>query len=144
MQTNNIVANCMLWLTDISTYRQRVQKMQQKLQSLKNQFSLQGKFEKYISLSRELQGALKKLNTIESKVIHTVNMHEDELYLPSLTKMPAFKSENDLYDHMIYANKIIVELQRAVDNCFEETAVPEKRSLLIEMPVTKKIKHQQA
>ena len=118
--------------------------MQVYLQNIKTQFSLQGKFEQYVNLSRDLQTALKKLIVIEARVIHTINMHENELYIPSLKKIHDLQNENELFDNMIHANKITVELQRAVSNCFKEYETVEHSSILIEMPLTKKIKHRQA
>ncbi|MCY7420400.1 MAG: hypothetical protein LH478_01475, partial [Chitinophagaceae bacterium] len=118
--TDNIVQNCMLWLTDLSTYRYRIQKMQVHLQNIKTQFSLLGKFEQYVNLSRDLQTALKKLKAVEAKVIHTIKMHQNELYVPALNKLLDLQNENELFDNMIYANKITVELQRSVGNCFKQ------------------------
>ena len=139
---DNIVENCMLWLTDLSVYRSRLQKLQHYLQITKTQFSLKGKFEKYISLTRELQTALKKLQAIEARVIHTVNAHESELYIPSLARWSDLQNENELFDYMMTANKLVLELQRSVNYCFKDTKEVERPSLIVEMPVGKKIKQQ--
>ncbi len=142
--TDNILQNCMFWLTDISNYRCRLKKLQQYLQTSKTRFSLQGKYENFINLTRDVQTAMKKLQSIESRVIHAINMHQNELYVPSLTKWSELQNENELFDHMMYANKIVVELQRAVHYCFEENKEVDHTSILIEMPAIKKIKHRQA
>ena len=140
--SDNIVENCMLWLTDLSVYRSRLQKLQHYLQIIKTQFSLKGKFEKYISLTRELQTALKKIQTIESRVIHTINAHESELYIPSLTRWSDLQNENELFDNMMTANKVVLELQRSINYCFNDTKEVERPSLIVTMPVGKKIKQQ--
>ena len=140
--SDNIVENCMLWLTDLSVYRSRLQKLQHYLQITKTQFSLKGKFEQYISLTRELQTALKKIQIIESRVIHTINAHESELYIPSLTRWSDLQNENELFDNMMTANKVVLELQRSINYCFNDTKEVEHPSLIVTMPVGKKIKQQ--
>lgn len=139
---DHIVENCMLWLTDLSVYRYRLQKLQHYLKISKTEFSLKGKFEKYISLKRELQTALKRLQTIEARVIHTINAHESELYIPSLTRWSDLQNENELFDNMMTANKVVLELQRSVNYCFKDTKHIEYPSLIVEMPIGKKIKQQ--
>ena len=142
--TDNILQNCMLWLTDISHYRCRLKKLQQYLQTSKTQFSLKGKYENFITLTRDVQNAMKKLQSIESRVIHAINTHQNKLYVPSLAKWSELQNENGLFDYMMYANKIVVELQRAVHYCFEENKEVDHTSIVIKMPEVKKIKHRQA
>lgn len=141
---NNIVENCMNWLTDLSVYRNRLQKLQHHLQCSKTQFSLKGKFEKYISLTRELQTALKKIQSIESRVIHTINVHENELYIPHLNKWSDLQNEDELFENMMTANRVVLELQRSISSCFKDSKDVEHPSLLVEMPLAKKVKQQQA
>ena len=142
--TDNILQNCMLWLTDISHYRCRLKKLQQYLQTSKTQFSLKGEYENFINLTRDVQNAMKKLQSIESRVIHAINTHQNKLYVPSLAKWSELQNKNELFNYMMYANEIVIELQRAVHYCFEENKEVDHTSIVIKMPEVKKIKHRQA
>lgn len=135
----------MMWISDISIYRCRLNKMLRHLQSLKTKFSLEGRYDSYISISQKFQAAQNKLQVIENKIIHTINKKLNELYKPTRNTWSLIENEAELFEYMITANSMIIELQRSLYNGFQtpkpaEIATTEHSSKIVSMPDPKKLK----
>ena len=115
------------------------------LQSLKTKFSLEGKYDSYITISQKFQTVQNKLQVIENKIIHTINKKVNELYKPKRDTWTLIENEAELFEYMLTANSMIIDLQRSMYDGFRsskstEAAVLEHSSKIVSMPDAKKLK----
>lgn len=142
---DTILENCMMWISDISVYRCRLNRIQLQLNKLKNKYALEGRYDTYISIAQGFHTCLKKIQLIEAKIIHTINKRLNELYIPKIETWSPIENEAELFDNMLLANKMIIELQRNIHNAFSTAEnIPagkdEHSSIIVNMPGTKKMK----
>ncbi len=142
---DHLFENCLLWLSDLSVYRCRLTKMQTRLASYKHMYAREGNLDSYMELCQMLQGAFKKLQAIEKKVIHSVKKRMNELYVPNMESWLLLENESDLYETMMTANMLVLNLQKSIykslSTTSDEVKVPLKDPFtkVVNMPAKKKI-----
>ncbi len=139
--TDNTLANCMLWMTDLSIYRGRINKMLNQIQQQKNRFTIEGNYERFIELSQKISTGSHRLQQIEFKVMHTLKKLTNELYKPSAVRWTSIENETELFDNMILANSLVVNLQKEIHQAFNpKRLVQNSGTLIVDMPLGKKKK----
>ena len=139
--TDNTLANCMLWMTDISVHRIRINTMHIQLQQQKNRFTIDGNYERFIELSQKITACTHRLQQIEFKVMHTLKKLTNELYKPAPIRWTSIENETELFDNMILANTLVVNLQKEIHQAFKPKRLIQKSgTLVVDMPLVKKEK----
>lgn len=139
--TDNTLANCMLWMTDISVYRTRINKMLNQIQQQKNRFTMEGNYERFIELSQKIGAGIHRLQQIEIKVMHTLKKLTNELYKPTPVRWTSIENESELFDNMILANSLVVNLQKEIHQAFNPKRLIQKsESFIVDMPLGKRKK----
>lgn len=129
MENNeNLLQNCMIWLTDISMFRARISKIRQRLQEARSNVDNAAGNEKYISIIQRIHIALNRLDSTETSIL---------LCIKESTKIPTFNpfskmtlgewSENEMFKTMKNNYIRIVDLQKSL-NDFLKDNVPTRSS----------------
>lgn len=134
MENNeNLLQNCMIWLTDISMFRARISKIRQRLQEARSNVDNAAGNEKYISIIQRIHIALNRLDSTETSIL---------LCIKESTKIPTFNpfskmtlgewSENEMFKTMKNNYIRIVDLQKSL-NDFLKDNVPTSSSKVVKL-----------
>lgn len=135
MENNeNLLQNCMIWLTDISMFRARISKIRQRLQEARSNVDNAAGNEKYISIIQRIHIALNRLDSTETSIL---------LCIKESTKIPTFNpfskmtleewSENEMFKTMKNNYIRIVDLQKSLNDFLKDNVPTPSSSKVVKL-----------
>jgi|GEM_PF-2730176 len=141
--SNTMIENYMMWLSDLSVLRYKLNKMADQLKALKLKLSFEGAFNNYVIISSQYQTSQKRLNNIEHRICLANNIKLNELHKRSEVTWMVTDNDADLFENMIAATRLVIDMQKSIYEGFKQTGkVPVKisvndSSIVVSLPINK-------
>ena len=111
----------MCWLTEISGYTNRINKMRKQVQALKFRSDVSATNEAHALIQLNIQITSRKLNTIEHSIIHTIKENTNHVNYSWATETKlAVTNEEELYENMKYGYELFIDLQQSFNMLLKE------------------------
>ncbi len=131
---NNFLHYCMLWQTEISGYRCRINNIKTELVKLNAGYSYPNFSGQYKLLLNRIDLVLHSFHATEVKIIHTINDNTDHIYPPVNEHYSEEQKEQVLFESIKHGYSLFVDLQQCYNNFLKEVFVPKEITKVIQLP----------